>query len=165
MAGLFEDDVKEYRWARRASGGYELSTVGDKRFSALHARLKDGRTIEQAYQLDVKGYRAVSSDWMDGKGKPPLTPMTQDALWEAYKALWRQWARENPKLMHDLMIKAEGKVLTDCFASSPISQARALCELLNESLAEASKFFDKTTVPETGAEQVPARTKYRKIIF
>lgn len=34
--------------------GYEVSTQGDRRFSALVARMPDGRTIEE------------------GKGKPPL---------------------------------------------------------------------------------------------
>jgi hypothetical protein len=29
---------------------YEVSSRGDKRFSALYAKLSDGRTIEQAYQ-------------------------------------------------------------------------------------------------------------------
>ena len=48
---------KEFTWARYSPNSYEVSTKGDKRFSALNARLKDGRTIEEAYQLDVKGYR------------------------------------------------------------------------------------------------------------
>ena len=29
------------------TGGYEVSTQGDKRFSALVARMPDGRTIEE----------------------------------------------------------------------------------------------------------------------
>ncbi len=33
--------------------GYEVSSIGDIRFSALFARLEDGRTIEQHYQCDV----------------------------------------------------------------------------------------------------------------
>lgn len=31
-------------------GGYEVSTKGDKRFSALNAIMPDGRSIEQVYQ-------------------------------------------------------------------------------------------------------------------
>jgi hypothetical protein len=123
-----------YRWARyaRTGEGYEVSSHGDKRFSALYARLRDRRTIEEAYQLDVKGYRAIANSWRVGKGKPPLLAMTQDELWEAYLNLWRQWAIENPVLMADLAVNARGKVLSDKFASSVISQARALCLLLNE---------------------------------
>jgi hypothetical protein len=121
-------------WARFASGGYEVSSQGDRRFSALYAQLADGRTIEQAYQLDVKGYRRLgATDWRDGKGRPPLDPLTRDQLWDAYLALWRQWAAENPDLLGDLRRRAAGRTLTDKFASTPISQARALAILLDES--------------------------------
>lgn len=114
--------------ARFAANYYELSSHGDKRFSALFARLKDGRTIEEAYQLDVKGYRAVSNNWRAGKGKPP---MVKRDMWPEYLALWKQWASENPLLIADLRVKAAGKTLTDKFASTPISQARALADILN----------------------------------
>lgn len=35
--------------------GYEVSSSGDKRFSALFAKMADGRTIEEHYQCDIKG--------------------------------------------------------------------------------------------------------------
>ncbi len=117
------------RFAPKGLEGYEVSSQGDKRFSALFARLKDGRTIEEAYQLDIKGYRAHSSDWRKGKGKPALDPAVD--LWSEYKKLWQTWAKENPSLMTELALAARGKCLTDKFASSPISQARALAEILN----------------------------------
>ena len=114
-------------WARCAAIGYEVSSQGDRRFSALYARLRDGRTIEQAYQLDVKGYRTLgATDWRAGKGRPPVFAMTRDALWAAYLALWQQWAAENPAIIADLCQLSSGKVLTDRFASTPMSQARAL---------------------------------------
>lgn len=109
----------------------EMSSHGDKRFSALYARLKDGRSIEEAYQLDVKGYRAHGNDWRIGKGKPPLLKVD---LWPAYKSLWATWVDENPAVFADLARKAQNSTLTDKFASSPISQARALAELLSERL-------------------------------
>jgi hypothetical protein len=118
-----------WTYARRAQNSYELSSRGDKRFSALYARLRDGRTIEEAYQLDVKGYREISNDWRAGKGKPPLRSVD---TWAEYLALWKQWAKENPALIADLAQRAQGRVLTDMFASSAISQARALAEILNE---------------------------------
>ena len=123
-----------YEWSRYApvGKGYECSTQGDKRFSALNARLSDGRTIEEAYQLDVKGYRVQGENWQLGKGKPPLKPMPVEALYQQYKTLWQQWADENPVLIETLAIAAKGKVLTDRFAATPISQARALADLLNE---------------------------------
>lgn len=130
----------EFTSARFApsGAGYELSSRGDKRFSALYARLRDGRTIEQAYQLDVKGYRAVGNDWRLGKGKPPHASRAGVDLWAEYKALWQQWADENPELIEELAQIAAGKVLTDRFASSPISQARALAQILNERAAGES---------------------------
>ena len=123
-------------WARTAEGGYEVSSAGDARFSALTARLRDGRTIEEAYQLDVKGYRAFSDNWRAGKGKPPLSRMSEDALYAAYRALWSRWAGENRALMEELRRLTKDGVLTDKFANTPVSQARALCEILNETEEE-----------------------------
>ncbi len=117
-------------WARFSDNGYECSTVGDKRFSALVATLKDGRTVEEHYQLTVKGYGKFGNDWRLGKGKPPLDPTVD--LWAEYLLLWRTWAAENPDLIRDLAQRARGKVLTDRFASSPVSQARALAQILSE---------------------------------
>lgn len=70
---------KDFQWSRKSQNGFEVSTAaknlsaeqGDKRFSAFNAKLKDGRSIEEAYQLDVKGYRIDGNDWRLGKGKPP----------------------------------------------------------------------------------------------
>lgn len=117
-------------WARHHADGYEVSTKGDKRFSALNARLPDGRTIEEAYQLDVKGYRDVSNDWRSGKGRPPLRIPVD--LWGGYLGLWGVWARRNPKLIEELACLASGKVLTDCFATTEINQAHALAILVHE---------------------------------
>lgn len=61
--------------------------------------------------------------------------MTPEALYEAYKALWWQWAYTHPAEMESLAEEAcrwEGW-LCDPFASTPINQARALADLLNES--------------------------------
>lgn len=123
-------------WARVHDGGYEVSSKGDSRFSALFARLRDGRTIEEAYQLDVKGYRAKTNNWRVGKGKPPLNGKTPEQLELEYKELWRRWVSENPRKFEDLRRQSRGKVLTDCFAKGPVSQARFLAELLDETEEE-----------------------------
>lgn len=123
---------EEYSWARYSNNNYEVSSQGDKRFSALIAKLNDGRTIEEAYQLDIKGYRIKGNDWHLGKGKPSLRSISQEQSWEEYKQLWRTYLDENPDLLKDLQDKAKGKVLTDKFASTKVSQARALSEILNE---------------------------------
>ena len=120
-----------FTWARVADNHYECSSLGDQRFSALTAKLKDGRTIEEAYQLDVKGYRSITNNWHKGKGKQPLTALSPEQLWEAYLFLWETWSNENSTLMDELAIAAKHKVLTDCFAWTPISQARALSVILN----------------------------------
>ncbi len=122
------------RWARFSDNGYEVSSKGDTRFSALYARLRDGRTIEQAYQLDVKGYRVCTDDWRHAKGKPPLREGVD--LWAEYKGLWEQWASENPRKMEDLRRLSRGKTLTDMFATTDVSQARALAEILDETEEE-----------------------------
>lgn len=141
-------------WSRYAKSGqgYEVSSKGDTRFSALNARLSDGRTIEEAYQLDVKGYRdpaIKNQSWKDGKGKPPKIKMTPKQQWEAYKGLWQQWAKENPQLIEELRQKSAGKTLTDMFAGTPVSQARALAEILNETALTTTVSSTATTTKET----------------
>lgn len=115
-------------------GGYECSTKGDARFSALNAQMPDGRTIEHWYQCDIKAYDIGGHNWKIGKGKDPLPPYPGEELYLSYKTLWRIWALHHGDLMHELRTKAEGHghMLSDRFATSPINQARALSEILNE---------------------------------
>jgi hypothetical protein len=117
------------KWARR--GGYECSSLGDKRFSAFRATLPDGRTIEQHYQCDVKGYDPGGTNWRLGKGKAPLGDVD---LWLEYLALWRRWADAHPELLEELAELAadNNNTLSDAFANTEINQARALAELINE---------------------------------
>ena len=115
-----------FKWAKEANNNYEVSTQGDKRFSALNARLSDGGTIEYHYQVKVKGYSTIE----EGKGKPPKD--TSIDSYAEYKKLWQQWAQENPNDIKDLREKARGKTLTDKFANTAVSQARALAEILSE---------------------------------
>lgn len=133
-----------FSWARFSENSYEVSSKGDKRFSALYAKLNDGRTIEEAYQLDVKGYRKEGNDWKLGKGKPPIREITKEQQWEEYKGLWKQYLNENPALLQDLKKKAKGKVLTDKFAKTDVSQARALAEILSEKAQEEGLYFQYT---------------------
>lgn len=121
-----------YTWDRYK--GYEVSSLGDKRFSALYAQMPDGRTIEQWYQCDVKGYQMGGRDWKLGKGKPPLFPYTENQLWEMYLSLWRLWTLHNVLAMDELKQRAKenNNCLCDRFASGNINQARALATILNE---------------------------------
>ena len=129
-------------WARYSKNGFEVSSAGDKRFSAVYAKLKDGRTIEEAYQLDIKGYRIQGNDWKLGKNKPPLINISKEESWLQYKELWRTYLNENPELLQDLKDKSKGKILTDQFAKTEVSQARALAEILREKPIETSSSKD-----------------------
>lgn len=117
------------RYPEKGKNNYEVSSKGDKRFSALYATLQDGRTIEEAYQLDVKGYRKFGDNWKLGKGKKPLD-LSIDT-WKEYKNLWKLYLDENPNLVRELQAFNEVN-FTDMFANTSISQARALAEILNE---------------------------------
>lgn len=119
------NSLHSYNWAKVSNNNYEVSSLGDTRFSALFATLKDGRTIEQAW-AEAKGYRSTA----EAKNKPAKFPDFK--YWETYKGLWEQWAAENPALMNELATKAKGKILTDSFANTENNQARALSEILNE---------------------------------
>ena len=124
--------MTSFTWARYAEPGYEVSSQGDKRFSALFATLADGRTIEAHYQCDVKGFEPGGYGWKKYKGRQP-TGMTRSQLWDSYLALWLSWADANPALIKALRTAAtaEGGVLTDRFATSEINQAHALSIILN----------------------------------
>lgn len=124
--------MTEVTWQRH--GGYEVSSKGDSRFSAFFAIMPGGRTIEQWYQCDVKGYDIGGRSWQSGKGKPPIFPYPDDHLWQMYLSLWRLWAIHHGPLLLELKEKAaqHGNVLSDRFATSDINQARALATILNE---------------------------------
>ncbi|QDH84765.1 hypothetical protein KMC57_gp05 [Achromobacter phage vB_AxyP_19-32_Axy24] len=119
-------------WKR--TGGYEVSSQGDKRFSALYAQMPDGRTIEQWYQCDVKGYEIGGRSWKLGKGKPSLLNYEGDMQWQMYLNLWRFWAIHHMTEMNELAaaVKQAGNVISDRFAKTPINQAHALAVILNE---------------------------------
>lgn len=121
-----------FRWKRRGTG-YEVSSKGDKRFSAFYARLTDGRSIEEHYQCDIKGYNPGGRNWRLGKGQPPLDKSKD--LWAEYLQLWKLWAASNPQLITELRRHASlrNHTLTDMFASTPVNQARALATILSQS--------------------------------
>jgi hypothetical protein len=129
---------------------YEVSTQGDKRFSALVAKLEDGRTIEEAYQLDIKGYRSKGNDWKLGKGKPPIVSISKEEQYQKYKELWKTYLNENPDLFNELKQIVQTKTLTDKFAKTEINQARALTEIVNESNQQAPNKLDFQEEQTTG---------------
>lgn len=116
------------------SSKYEVSTRGDRRFSALCAKLSDGRTIEMHYQCDVKGFDIGGTNWRLGKGKAPKTPVSFAQTRSAYKAFWLEYLRINPDLHQELAgIVASGAILVDSFARRGcLNQAEILTECLKD---------------------------------
>lgn len=121
-------------------GTYEVSTRGDKRFSALHARVPslNNQLVEEIWQLDKKGFRELGNDWHLGKGRTPrpgspaygLTFEESQAL---YTDIWRQMFRDKPDMLQALVDSAGDKILTDSFAQpGRVSQATALQAILEE---------------------------------
>jgi len=98
--------------------------------------MPDGRSIEQHYQCDIKGYDPGGTNWRLGKGRPPLDPQTD--LWGEYLKLWTIWAFNHPQLISELKHLASrfDNVLSDRFATTPINQAHALSVLLNDQMGE-----------------------------
>lgn len=122
--------TKLFTWNK--AGGYEVSSAGDKRFSALFAKLSNGLTIEVVYQCRIKGYDPHGVNWRLGKGRPSLIPNVN--LRKEYLQLWRTWAYENLPLMRELYVLGRNHdyVLSDRFATSENNQANALSIVLNE---------------------------------
>lgn len=169
------------KWARTAENGYEVSTRGDKRFSALVATFKEGtvidgvdvggRTIEDVYQSVIKKSRkgqapakdsilrhnpvireedtnfletlpkdlssAIAKDFI-GEKSATKEQLEDYSYYRGYLPLWQEWARQHPELIDELRIKAKGKTLTDQFANTRVSQARALADILNSTSPKIS---------------------------
>lgn len=80
----------------------------------------------------MKGYRKFGNSPMLGKGKSPLDKSKN--LWKEYLVLWKTCAKENPILIEELKnkVKAYNNVLSDRFANTPVNQAHALADILND---------------------------------
>lgn len=123
--------MKHYTWQRY--GGYEVSSKGDKRFSAFNAIMPDRRSLECHYQCDVKGYSPGGKNWRLGKGKSSL--IHYDNLFDQYLNLWVIWSSSNYDLLLDLHEKAQFiRCLSDRFATTEVNQAHALSVILNTML-------------------------------
>lgn len=174
----------QFTWNRTSDNSYEVSSKGDKRFSALVATFKKGtvidgvdvggRTIEDVYQSVIKKSgkgkapaknSILDLDTVDDNGHPIFDSsrlpkdllktvadyatlggrkLTKEELedfsyYEGYLPLWQEWARQNPELMEELREKAKDKTLTDRFANTRVSQARALADILNSQKVKEQK--------------------------
>lgn len=64
LAADAEQAPAQHTWARH--GGYEVSSHGDRRYSAFHARLRDGRTIEEVYQPALRAFDEICMTHTEG---------------------------------------------------------------------------------------------------
>lgn len=76
------------------------------------------------------------------------------SYYEGYLPLWKEWARQNPELMDELRIKAQGKTLTDQFANTRVSQARALADILNEQYQQKELLTSKGSSPSNNQQPI-----------
>lgn len=129
----------------------ECSSKGTKRYSAFCAYMDDGRTLEQHYQCDVKGYDVGGKDWRLGKGKEPLVVMTPEEQYQKYKDLWAKFLTIED---YSDLINQPARLLTDMFATSDINQARAIADLMNEYIAYRVQYF-KNLEESCGESQNP----------
>ena len=89
-----------------------------------------------------------SKEWVD-TGKFNLSDEAKEdfSYTEGYLPLWQEWAKQNPELIEELREKSKGKVLTDKFADTRVSQARALADILNSTNIQQSQ-PQQTPIPE-----------------
>ena len=89
-----------------------------------------------------------SKEWVD-TGKFNLSDEAKEdfSYTEGYLPLWQEWAKQNPELIEELREKSKGKVLTDKFANTRVSQARALADILNSTNIQQSQ-PQQTPIPE-----------------
>lgn len=142
----YQDEPIQYQWATIASNSYEVSSAGDKQFSALYATFKpgtiidgvdvSGMTIENVYQSVIKKSSKGQAPSRDSKLYNPSLKTEQEredfSYREGYLPLWQEWARQNPEAIEALRKAVEDKVLTDKFAKTRVSQARALADILTQ---------------------------------
>lgn len=164
-----EQSAPFVEYARNVNGrpNYEVSSKGDSRFSAMNATFAQGtvlfghdvggRTIESVYQHGVK-----QGDWITDSnsktGKPNdktiiIGNTEDDSYNQGYLPLWQEWAKQNPQLIDELRQKAAGKVLTDMYASTAVSQARALADILNSSAQQGVNPVQRLTQTPSQQQQ------------
>jgi hypothetical protein len=91
----------------------ECSSKGDRRFSALYARIRarENQSIEELYQAHkVFADGSTGLPWRKAKGRADCVNMDECRM--LYALLWREYIAENPEL-NFILNKASG--LSDIF--------------------------------------------------
>lgn len=129
--------LRPYVWSRFAPDGQkglEVTSKGGligKRFSPFFMKHKSGKSLENYYQLDIKGYGKLGyTSWKQVKGEAPLNPDID--CYETFKTLYWEYFRNNPSVLYELAVLGIDHVFTDLHATSSNTQARAYSEILNQ---------------------------------
>lgn len=107
-----------------------------------------------------------SKEWVDtGKFNLSRGELEDLSYTEGYLPLWQEWAKQNPELIEELREKSKGKVLTDQFANTRVSQARALAQILNESskTSEVANMLDEALSPSFETPRVSSIEEQAKV--
>ena len=97
---------------------------------------KGSHLLFEDYGIPLDLSQRMMSDYSTkSKGSAALTKedLENISYYIGYLPLWKEWAKQNPDLIEELREKSKGKTLTDMFAKTRVSQARALAEILNSS--------------------------------
>lgn len=106
---------------------YELSNIGDRRFSDTSASMGDGKNLRQLYNQEVRNRKLTKSE----------------DKYQLYKSLWKQYLMVYGSGYEILkQLKAEGYQFTDNFAKDGISAARAVNELIDEGIGDYTNITD-----------------------
>ena len=97
------------------------------------------RVDHEGFPMWIDGYYEdlMPSDLFDRLFNTPISEIPKSdkedfSYYIGYLPLWQKWAEQNPELIEELRINANGKTLTDRFADkTTVSQARALADILN----------------------------------
>jgi hypothetical protein len=134
MAYVKPDKPYEWIWRIENNGGYEVTSIGDRRFSPFFMKTeKDGRliTLEQYYHLYLKGYieQGYSVDeWYKLKGLPPLHP---EMMKGTAHATYRDYLNEFRGLWFELAVIGQLYKFSDAFDKFG-GQNKIYSDLLNE---------------------------------
>ena len=119
--------TKELHQLPKSTTAEEWSSKEGWDTSRFEQRVKPQIDKGEAYQMEF--------EYID----PSKKAMEDFSYREGYLPLWQEWARQNPELMEELRENAKGKTLTDRFANTRVSQARALADILNSQRVKEQK--------------------------
>ena len=119
--------TKELHQLPKSTTAEEWSSKEGWDTSRFEQRVKPQIDKGEAYQMEF--------EYID----PSKEAMEDFSYREGYLPLWQEWARQNPELMEELREKAKDKTLTDRFANTRVSQARALADILNSQRVKEQK--------------------------